>query len=133
MKIISWNMGCGPTRARYRKAHAEAWSHLLHTLQPDVAFLQEALLSHPVTAEQGTVIWSDAVGTDTGTAVFIRRGVAFEREHLRSEGSYVAAVSIVHEGMPTLFVSIHVGPPNYRKHLKVLAETLGGATAGRRF
>jgi hypothetical protein len=42
MRIVSWNMGCGP-RTRYRHSHAEAWRYLLDELRPDVAFVQEAL------------------------------------------------------------------------------------------
>ena len=32
MKVITWNMGCGPRQSRYHKHHDEAWSYLLDEL-----------------------------------------------------------------------------------------------------
>ena len=45
MRVVSWNMGCG--MGSYRLQHAEAWGYLLDKLQPDVALLQETLLTPP--------------------------------------------------------------------------------------
>jgi endonuclease/exonuclease/phosphatase family metal-dependent hydrolase len=131
MLIISWNMGCGP-RSRYRRTHAEAWRYLLE-LKPDVAFVQEALrISTPPTTS-GDTFWSADQGTDSGTAVFVRRGIVAEPVTLRSAGSYVAGASVQSPSGLFLLTSVHVGPRNYRKNRQMLAEQLIKVTAGRRF
>src|SRR5262245_36501094 len=102
MLIVSWNMGCGP-RSRYRRTHADAWRYLLE-LEPDVAFVQEALrISAP--SSQGNTFWSADLGTDSGTAVFVRRGLAAEPVTLRSAGSYVAGASVRCPDGPMLVAS----------------------------
>jgi hypothetical protein len=45
MRIVTWNMGCGPTASAYRKSHGEAWDYLLYELRPDVTLVQEALVT----------------------------------------------------------------------------------------
>lgn len=111
-------MGCGPP-TKYRLTHDEAWRYLLHVLRPDVAFVQEALSKNAVT-EGGSLIWSD-VG---GTAIFVRRGISCNVEHVRSEGAYFSAVRSSIGGESVLLGSIHVSPGNYKKHLIRLAATL---------
>jgi endonuclease/exonuclease/phosphatase family metal-dependent hydrolase len=133
MKIVSWNMGAAPRAARYRRAHTAAWRYLLATLRPDIAFVQEALFVNPVSDDDGSLTWSDERGTDSGTAVFVRRGIDHTAVPIRSEGSYVAAVLIDLADLPVLFISIHVGPPNYSRHRQTLATTLSERTTGRRF
>lgn len=133
MKIVSWNMGCAPPFARYRKTHRDAWRYLLDCLQPDVAFVQEALLEAPDAAAYGQLFWSEDCGRDSGTAVVVRRGLSAERLTVRSVGSYVAGATVPLGGIPTLFLSIHVGPPNYRKHLRALVEQLSATVAGHQF
>ena len=133
MRIISWNMGCAPRGSRYRRTHTEAWRYLLDTLKPDVAFVQEAL--HPtdaVTPDDGHLAWSADKGDQSGTAVFIRRGLSFDPLTLRADKSYVAGVRALIKGEPILFVSIHVGPP-YRKNLKTLVNVLCPIIQGTRF
>ena len=134
MRIISWNLGCGPRGARYRKTHAEAWRYLLDTLTPDIGFVQEAL--HPteaVTPDDGHLVWSADKGDQSGTAVFVRRGLAFEPLTVRADKSYVAGVRVPIKGEPILFLSIHVGPSNYRKNLKTLVDALCPIIEGQRF
>ena len=133
MRVVSWNMGCGPIAARYRKTHTEAWHHLLDTLRPDVAFVQEALLNSVMSPDTGSLIWSATCGTDSGTAVFVRQGLQFRPLVIQSDGSFVAGVESSVNGTPLLFISIHVGPPRYMKHCKALALTLAEVTAGHRF
>ena len=48
MRIVSWNMGCAPRQARYRKGHSKAWRYLLEELRPDICLVQEALLGTDV-------------------------------------------------------------------------------------
>lgn len=137
MKIVSWNMGCAPIRARYRRTQTEAWRYLLDTLAPDIAFVQEALReTTAVTPTDGTLHWAEKCvsdKTESGTAVFVRRGIPFKPLPVTSEGSYVSGVLIYIAGVPTLFISIHVGPTNYRKHLRALAATVSSVVPGHRF
>src|SRR5262245_39427983 len=46
MRVVTWNMACGPRASRYRKHQDEAWKYLVRELSPDVALVQEALVSH---------------------------------------------------------------------------------------
>src|SRR5688572_26341622 len=133
MKIISWNMGCAPSGSRYRKTHGDAWKYLLRELQPDVAFVQEAMLDSEAATDYETLIWSEDRGTASGTGVVVRTGLHAERLTLRAEGSYVAGARVPLAGTETLFFSLHVGPPNYRKHLRTLVDQLAAAVAGERF
>jgi hypothetical protein len=117
-------MGCAPSGARYRRSHSGAWRYLLHDLKPDVAFVQEALFDAPFAQEFGQIYWSQDRGHDSGTAVVVRNGLAAEGLTLRSTGSYVAGAEITLSGVSTLFVSVHVGPPDYRGNLRTLADAL---------
>jgi len=128
-------MGCAPQMAtKYRRRHEEAWRYLLDELRPDVALVQEALFAaEPRLAAAGQVTWSDDRGKDSGTAIFVRRGLSATRVSVRSTGSYIAAVELASEDGPTLVASVHVGPPNYRKHLRILADELAAVVVGRRF
>ena len=131
MLIVSWNMGCGP-RSRYRRSHADAWRYLLE-LRPDVAFVQEALRNSEPLSVHGSTFWSTDRGTDSGTAVFIRAGVVADPVDVRSTGSYVAGVWVQSSGVPVLLASVHVGPPDYKEHRRLLIEELVKVTAGTRF
>jgi endonuclease/exonuclease/phosphatase family metal-dependent hydrolase len=131
MLIVSWNMGCGP-RTRYRRSHADAWRYLLD-LRPDVAFVQEALKNSEPLSVHGSTFWSTDRGTDSGTAVFIRAGVVAQPVEVRSMGSYVAGVSVQSSGAPVFLASVHVGPPDYKEHRRLLIEALIKVTTGRRF
>lgn len=132
MRIISWNMGCGP-RTRYRRTHIEAWRYLLAELDPDIAFVQEALLRTTMLPSDGALFWSADLGSDSGTAVFVRAGMTASPVEVRSSGSYVAAVNLGEREFPLLLVSAHVGPGNYQKHRLTLAEVVGQLVVERRF
>ena len=127
MQIVSWNMGCAPPRARYRKSHAAAWQYLLQEFQPDICLVQEALIESEAMSDGGRLFWSDPRGSDSGVAVWVRQGLAARPFSMRSEGSYVAGVIVPALGRERVFLSVHVGPPNYRKHLRAVAESLGAA------
>jgi hypothetical protein len=91
-------------------------------------------IEHPGrTLTGGQLFWSDDRGTDSGTAIGVRSGIAADPLRLRSEGSYLAAVKLRVDQQPTLVVSVHVGPPNYRRHLRGLVGVLSEAVAGYQF
>lgn len=129
MLVISWNMGCAPHQSRYRKTHGEAWEYLLGTLQPDVCLVQEALLSFSAPEPYAPLIWSLDKSSDSGTAVVVRGGIHAEPLSFSCEGSYVAGVRIRVREVPTVFQSIHVGPPKYKKNLRLLAAFLSETLA----
>lgn len=119
---------------KYRRKHEQAWRYLLDELRPDIALVQEALFAaEPMVAARGQLIWSGDKGKDSGTAVFVRGGLTATRVSVRSAGSYVAAIELATADGPKLVASVHVGPPNYRKHLRILADELSEVVVGRRF
>ena len=105
MRIVTWNMG------RSRNTHEAAWHYLLSCLRPDVACVQEALVStDQIVADRGTVTWSRA--RPGGTGVFVRRGLDFRPIPSTLFGSYVAAVAL---SAPAVCVfSVHVGPESWK-------------------
>jgi len=120
--------------ARYRKKHSDAWRYLLEILAPDVAFVQEAMISTDPTATYGgQLFWSEDCGSDSGTAIWVRDGLCVENVSIRSKGSYLAAVQLPISGAPTQMVSVHVGGPNYRQHLRILTDELEQHLRGKRF
>lgn len=133
MRFVSWNMGCAPAPSKYRQIHREAWRYLLTELKPDVALVQEVLLDVPLALDYGQVVWSVEHGHDSGTAIFVRHGLQVEERQMRSAGSYVAGVQLMVGGVSTIIASIHVGPPDYRKHLQTLLEELSTSIADKRF
>jgi hypothetical protein len=68
VKIVSWNMGAAPRIAKYRKRQTAAWRYLLATLRPDVAFVQEALFTNPITDDDGSLTWNDEAGRRASVA-----------------------------------------------------------------
>jgi endonuclease/exonuclease/phosphatase family metal-dependent hydrolase len=114
--------------------HDDAWRYLIEQLRPDVALVQEALFSaEPAARRHGQLFWSDDKGRDSGTAIFVRNGLTAQNIALRSSGSYIAGAEVAVSGVPILVASIHVGPPNYMKHLRALADNLVPVVGGRRF
>ena len=134
MRIVSWNMGCAPPMAKqYRRSHQEAWLYLLNQLGPDVALVQEALFPAPVAEDFGQIFWSPNRGSDSGAAVVVRRGLPADNFDITAAGSYVAGAHLALSGEPFVIASMHVGPPNYRKHLLALADALSTSVGDRRF
>jgi exonuclease III len=133
MRIISWNMGCAPRQSTYRRTHANAWAYLLGELRPDICFVQEALLFSRAPEEYGRIFWSGERSSDSASAVLVRSDIAAEEFSFSCEGSYVAGASVALGGIPTTFLSIHVGPPNYRKNLRALAAKLSATVSGTPF
>ena len=127
-------MGCAPRVTKYRKTHTEAWRYLLEELKPDIALVQEVLFkADPIARQHGELFWSVDKGSESGTAVFVRHGIAAHNVVVRSAGSYLAGAELTADMSPMLIVSIHVGPPNYRKHLRAVADALAATVVGRRF
>lgn len=123
MRIVTWNMGCGP-KSKYRSTHSQAWSYLVHELKPDVALVQEALFLAETPDLGGCLLWSEKRGPDSGSAVFLADCVQHERGVVCVEGSYIASALVTFECLNTEIVSIHVGPGNYRKHLVAVRDWL---------
>ncbi len=125
MRIVSWNMGCGPRTAKYRKTHTEAWHYLLDELKPDIALIQEALFSAiEIVAQQGALFWSEEHGSDSGAAIFYRKGLQAKPIALQSEGSFLAGAEIIIPNGSFSFVSIHVGPGDYKHNVKDVFDVL---------
>lgn len=125
MLIISWNMGCGPRSAKYRRTHDEALRYLLETLRPDIAFVQEAMLfGERIAGEHGTVVWSADRGRDSGTGIIVRPGIDVTPLSLQSQGNYVAAATINYDSRPFTACSVHVGPKDYRQHLVNIQDSI---------
>ena len=126
-------MGCAPPRAKYRKSHAAAWRYLVQEFEPDVCLVQEALIESEALSGGGRLFWSDPRGSDSGAAVWVRPGLVARQFSMRSEGSYVAGAIVPVFGAERVFLSVHVGPPNYRKHLLALAEGLSSSLVAKSF
>jgi integron integrase len=72
-------------------------------------------------------------GSDSGVAVWVRQDLTVQPFLTSSEGSYVAGVVVLAAGRERVFLSVHVGPPNYRKHLRKLAEVLSAVLSDKSF
>jgi Endonuclease/Exonuclease/phosphatase family len=126
MRFVTWNMGCGPG-STYRPTHEAAWRYLLEVLSPDVALVQEALLSAEALVRSfGSLVWSKKRpgGSGSGTGIFVRGGVDFTPLDVSIDGSYAAAVRVAVRGVPTEVVSVHVGPQKLRGNLEALRAWL---------
>jgi exonuclease III len=111
-------MGCGPHTAKYRIKHIDALRYLLEELHPDIALIQEALFStSSFYAHHGSFHWSEDHTSDSGTAVFVRKGIKSEREVIQSEGSFLAGANINTPEGSLNAVSIHVGPGDYKRNV----------------
>jgi endonuclease/exonuclease/phosphatase family metal-dependent hydrolase len=122
-RFVSWNMGCGPG-STYRTTHDSAWRYLLDALSPDVALVQEALLSAEDRVRPfGSIVWSKKRPRDSGTGIFVRGGVDFSQVEISIDGSYAAAIRLAVRGVPTEVVSVHVGPES-RANLEALRRWL---------
>lgn len=133
MKVVTWNMGCAPRQAaKYRRRHSEAWLFLLEELQPDVCFVQEALRSSP-TPSGFQVFWNENSPSDSGTAVLVSERLPAAPLSISCLGSYLAGAEVSIGGALKTFLSVHVAPPNYRRHLATLADCLSQQLLGHEF
>lgn len=118
MRVVTWNMGCGPA-SRYARVHDAAWCYLLDFLRPDLAFVQEALTrSNDVVCSRGSLVWSSRRPRHgSGTAVFIRSGIDFVAVDDVVHGSYVAGAILRAADRSIRVASIHVGPEEWANQL----------------
>lgn len=105
MRFVTWNMG------RKKATHEAAWAYLLTELKPDVALIQEALVSSEThAASYGSVTWYRA-NRSGGTGILVRRGINYTRHTVGQVGdSYIAGILLSLRGIPTSVFSVHVGP-----------------------
>ena len=135
MRIITWNMGCGPRASQYRKHHDDAWTYLLDDLRPDVALVQEALLARIDVAREGHAITLCDLAPEVraGTAVLVR---SFETNPVESivvgPETYTAACEVQTATGPLRVASVHVYPGDKQyADLRRLSELLGPISAER--
>jgi endonuclease/exonuclease/phosphatase family metal-dependent hydrolase len=133
MRIVSWNMGCGPKQSKFRKTHQQAWTYLLDELRPDFALLQETLaVAQSMTRGRGEVLISADRNEDNGAAIFIHTGLTATPITMRSHDSFLAAADVVAPGGSLRVVSVHLYPRQGQEHqanlstlFDLLAESLG--------
>jgi hypothetical protein len=66
---------------------------MLDEFKPDICLVQEALTASEAMSRWGSnLFWSDPCGSDSGVAVWVRRGLTGQPLLVRSKGSYVAGV-----------------------------------------
>ncbi len=138
MRIVTWNMGCGWPRSRYRKHCGRAWLYLLGDLRPDVVLVQEAVLpADEVLAEQGFALASRSTlpGTDACTAVLAKRGTAREVAPIDGlENTLAAAATVQTPAGPLTVQSVHVATGSkQRSDLGVLTDAASSFSKGSPF
>lgn len=114
LRIVTWNMGCGWRGSKYRKRHAAAWDYLLQELRPDIALLQECLLSMLRDAPGASFTQScDAGKADAGTGI-ITWGVAASRAVAPTfpTGTYAVYARLGDLPRPIAVLSVHTYPGN---------------------
>ncbi len=124
-----------PWPTRYRKLHDEAWSYLLDELRPDVALVQEALVTKLEAArrDHAVTICGLEPSVLAGTAVLVRglesgAGPALDI----SPHTYAVPVEVQTAAGPLVVVSVHVYPGE-KQHadLARLVAELARALPGR--
>ncbi len=114
MKVVTWNMGCGPRQSGYRKHHDEAWQYLLEQLKPDVAFVQETLLSRldKVHSTHAVRVCQLPAHSDSGTAILTRIDLsATDGPSVSiSDETYAATARLKTPAGPLDLISLHVYP-----------------------
>ncbi|MBI3206021.1 MAG: endonuclease/exonuclease/phosphatase family protein [Myxococcales bacterium] len=117
IRIVSWNMGCGPRQ--YRQLHDQAWDYLTKDLKPDVAFVQEALISNLNAMDDSFALYlcPPMPHHDSGTAVLVSKslesgpGPAVSVSDL----TYVATANVTTSAGPLTMGSFHVFPGDNQK------------------
>jgi len=135
MRIVTWNMGCGPKAAQYRKTHGEAWDYLLQELSPDVAFVQEALVTNLEEArrDHSVTVCELAPGVAAGTGVLVRNFEAAVAPSLAvSRDTYVVPAKVNTPAGPLTVVSVHIYPGKEQHvDLQRLVDLLDHTFAGQ--
>lgn len=134
MRVVTWNMGCSPPGARYRRTHAQAWRYLWDELRPDIALVQEALLDLPAWVQPACCSQRPrSVGRNAGNVV-LARGITAREIAIGAEGCCIASAEV--EGRSGSFVvaSVHVSTRRTQKlFLRSLIDALVPVLAGKRF
>jgi len=135
MRVVTWNMGCGPTASQYRKSHSEAWEYLLRGLCPDVALVQEALVGKidEVGGDYSVTLCGLGPNIAAGTAVLVS-GFATRTAptFAISSHTYAATAEITTPAGPLTVVSVHVYPGDEQHaDLKRLVELMDRSLAGK--
>ncbi|MCC6651530.1 MAG: endonuclease/exonuclease/phosphatase family protein [Candidatus Eisenbacteria bacterium] len=117
MRIITWNMGCGPRQ--YREHHDKAWDYVLQDLKPDVAFVQEALVPKLRAMEElfSIFLCPPLPDHDSGTAVLVAKhlGAGPGPTVTVSGLTYVATATVDTPAGPLTVASFHVYPDDNQK------------------
>ena len=129
MKVITWNMGCGPRQSRYRKHHDDAWSYLLDELRPDVAFVQEALVAklEPAPKTYDVTRSKHESNPKAGTAVLVRSQpvAGGQQVKLPCADSYVVTATVTLPEGPLVVGAVHIYPGKRQSaDLQALGTTL---------
>jgi endonuclease/exonuclease/phosphatase family metal-dependent hydrolase len=134
MRIVTWNMGCGPRPSPYRKHHDEAWTYLLEELRPDVAFVQEALVAKIDAArhDHSVTVCELEADVKAGTAVLVRGLAATPAAKLVvSPATYAVTSTVATPAGPLVVVSVHVYPgDDQHADLARLVEVVASSFAG---
>ena len=136
MRIVTWNMGCGPRVSQYRRSHNEAWEYLVKELRPDVAMVQEALVSNLEEARSSHTVTVCRLGPSVvaGTAVLTRAlETATAPTIAVSEHTYAVTTKVNTAAGAFTAVSVHVYPgEEHHADLERLVELLRATLRGRR-
>ena len=65
--------------------------------------------------------------------MWVKNTLPSQSVEIISDGSYVAGATVSISGVRRSFLSVHVGPPNYRRHLRVLVDRLSSVLTGTSF
>ena len=135
LKVVTWNMGCGPTASPYRKSHSEAWDYLIRELRPDVALVQEALVTNieEARSSHSVVVCDLGPSVTAGTAVLVRElDINVVPSVAISPHTYTASIEIKTPVGQLTVVSIHPFPgKELHADLERLVSLLGTTLVGR--
>lgn len=116
-------------RNTYLPTHDEAWRYLVEELRPDVALVQEALVTVPAAlAGRGRFIAQGAWRKECrwGSGVYVPALEVTDIDAVDCEGVHAAAAIVNGPTGPVLVTSVHVGTqPEQERWLATLTEALG--------
>lgn len=134
MRVISWNMGCA--MAAYRPSHDEAWRYLVDELRPDLALVQETLLTPSVhLGSRGRLsargAWSRT--KDWGSAVYAPTLPIEDVTTIDTEGVHACSTTITTAEGPLVAVSLHVSTVDDQSaRLAAVADGLATVASAQR-